>query len=133
MQIGERLKEERERLGYNQTDFAALAAATRKTLFNWESGSASPGAEALAAWADHGLDVNYVVTGARDFVPPPALTAEEQTLLDYFRQASKEVRRAALGALLGAAGPAGGATQVFHGTVRGDLAGRDINKSKVKK
>ena len=41
-------------------------------------------------------------SSGRDFVPPPSLTAEEQTLLDYFRDASKEVRRAALGALIGA-------------------------------
>lgn len=102
MHMGERLKEERERLGLNQTDFAALAQATRKALFNWETGTAAPNAIALAEWAAVGLDVLYVVTGERDFVPPPSLTAEEQTMLDYFRDASKEVRRAALGALIGA-------------------------------
>lgn len=108
MHISERLKEERERLGFNQTDFAALAQATRKALFNWESGSAAPNAVALAAWADAGLDVLYVVTGQRagGVKPAPTLTAEEETMLGYFRDASKEVRRAALGALLGASAPA---------------------------
>lgn len=108
MHISERLKEERERLGFNQTDFAALAQATRKALFNWESGSAAPNAVALAAWADAGLDVLYVVTGQRagGVKPAPTLTAEEETMLGYFREASKEVRRAALGALLGASAPA---------------------------
>lgn len=61
----------------------------------------------------------------------PALTAEEQTLLSYFRKASREVRRAALGALLGAA--EGGAHQTFNATVRGGVAGRDIVKSGGKK
>lgn len=107
MHAGERIKEERERLGFNQTDFAALSQSTRKALFNWESGIASPNAAALAAWAAVGLDVLYVVTGQRagGVKPAPTLTAEEETMLGYFRDASKEVRRAALGALLGASVP----------------------------
>lgn len=106
MSLHDRLKEERERLGYSQTNFAALADASKHAQINWEKGVASPNAAALAEWAAVGLDVLYVVTGQRDFVPPKALSAEEQTMLDYFRDASKEVRRAALGALLGAASSA---------------------------
>lgn len=131
MQMGERIREERERLGLNQTDFAALAGATRKALFNWESDAASPNAAALAVWADAGLDVLYVVTGQRagGVKPAPTLTAEEETMLGYFRDASKEVRRAALGALLGASGPSfEGSQQVFHKAPKGDVAGRDIVK-----
>lgn len=105
MNLSERLKEERERLGFNQTKFAAIADASKHAQINWEKGLASPNAAALAAWALVGLDVLYVVTGDREFEPPPALSAEEQTMLNYFREASKEVRRAALGALLGAATP----------------------------
>ncbi len=63
--IGERLAEERKRLGYNQTDFAALVGITRKTLFGYESGERAPDAVALATWASNGLDVMYVVTGNR--------------------------------------------------------------------
>lgn len=102
MHVFERLKSERERLGYSQSEFADLAHATRKTVFNWESGSGTPGADVLAAWADVGLDVLYVVTGDRSFVPPKKLTSEEETMLDYFHQASKEARKAALRALLSA-------------------------------
>ena len=76
MHMGERIKEERERLGFNQSDFANLAAATRKTLFNWESGAAAPNANVLAAWAAHGLDVLYVVTGQRMGGAPMAPVAE---------------------------------------------------------
>lgn len=131
MHSSERLKEERERLGFNQADFAALAGATRKTLFNWESGAASPNAAALAAWAEAGLDVLYVVTGQRagGVKPAPTLTAEEETMLGYFREASKEVRRAALGALLGASSQSfEGSQQVFHKAPKGGVAGRDIVK-----
>lgn len=105
MNLCDRLREERERLGLSQTKFAAIADASKHAQINWEKGVASPNAAALAAWASVGMDVLYVVTGERDFVPPTALSAEEQTLLDYFRDASKDVRRAALGALLGASMP----------------------------
>lgn len=84
MHLGERLKEERERLGYNQTDFAALASSTRKTLFNWESDLASPSATALAAWGAVGLDVLYVVTGQRNAPVAPALSRRAAALLDNY-------------------------------------------------
>lgn len=55
------------------------------------------------ALANAGADVRYILTGKRDFEPPPKLTAEEETMLDYFKQATKEARKAALRALLSAA------------------------------
>lgn len=102
MHIFERLKSERERLGYSQSEFAEIADATRKTVFNWESGSGTPGADVLAAWANVGLDVLYVVTGDRSFVPPRKLTSEEETMLGYFKEASPAARRAAVRELLSA-------------------------------
>lgn len=102
MEIADRLKEERERLGLSQTAFGQLGGAGKTTVIAWERGSAFPNAAFLALLAEHGLDVAYVVTGSRKGPPPLTLTAEEQVLLDHFRSASKEVRRAALGALLGA-------------------------------
>lgn len=65
MNLGGRLKAERERLGYSQTDFAALAGASKHSQINWEKGAAAPNATVLATWAEHGLDVLYVVTGVR--------------------------------------------------------------------
>lgn len=102
MNLFERLREERERLGFSQTAFAAMADASKHAQINWEKGIASPNAVALAAWASEGLDVLYVVTGDRSFVPPKKLTSEEETMLDYFSQASKEARKAALRVLLAA-------------------------------
>jgi transcriptional regulator with XRE-family HTH domain len=63
MDLGDRLKSERERLGYSQTSFAALAKASKHAQINWEKGIASPNAAALRAWADAGLDVLYLLTG----------------------------------------------------------------------
>jgi transcriptional regulator with XRE-family HTH domain len=65
MNQGHRLKEERERLGFNQTDFAAIASASKHSQINWEKGASSPNSAALEAWASVGLDVLYVVLGRR--------------------------------------------------------------------
>ncbi len=100
--IGERLSDERKRLGYNQSDFSALAGITRKTLFGYESGERAPDALALAAWAKSGLDVLYVVTGQRQGVPAPApaqeqeapLATDERILLDNYRHSPPDAQAA---------------------------------------
>lgn len=100
--IGERLSDERKRLGYNQSDFSALAGITRKTLFGYESGERAPDALALAAWAKSGLDVLYVVTGQRQGVPAPApaqeqeapLDPDERILLDNYRHSPPDAQAA---------------------------------------
>lgn len=99
MHTSSRLKEERERLGYNQTDFATLAHATRKTLFNWESGAGSPSADALNAWVAVGLDVLYVVTGQHAAAKP--MPADEQMWLDCYRGWEMPVKRKELARALG--------------------------------
>ncbi len=95
MHSGERIKEERERLGFNQADFAAIAGATRKTLFNWESGTASPSTPALAAWAAVGLDVLYVVTGQRSqpVAPMPDLSPRVRALVDNYEHTDEAGRK----------------------------------------
>ena len=107
MDISTRLQEERKRLGLTQEAVAAQLGATKRSVINWEGGAALPGAEVLARYAAAGADVLYILTGQRagGVKPAPTLTAEEETMLSYFRDASKEVRRAALGALLGASAP----------------------------
>ena len=110
MDISTRLQEERKRLGLTQESVAAQLGATKRSVINWEGGAALPGAEVLARYAAAGADVLYILTGqhAGGVKPAPTLTAEEETMLGYFRDASKEVRRAALGALLGASAAAVG-------------------------
>ena len=77
MNLNERIKEERERLGYSQTAFAALAEASKHSQINWEKGVGTPTAAVLAAWAAHGLDVLYVVTGQRSGAAAAAPVAAE--------------------------------------------------------
>lgn len=94
MNSGQRLREERERLGFSQNDFAALVPVTRKTMFNWESGAGRVATEALAVWARSGLDVLYVVTGER--LPPkdPVPGPRQQALLRQFDVTDENGRRA---------------------------------------
>lgn len=86
MNIGERLKEERKRLGLNQADMAALAGASKTSQFNYEKGERSPDAEYLAAAAAQGVDVLYVITGNRALPPADSLTAEEVEFLHHYRK-----------------------------------------------
>lgn len=85
MGIGGRLKGERERLGFNQTEFAAEAGASKNSQYNYEKGVSSPDASYLAAVAEKGVDVLYVVTGERKPTSLESITAEEAQLNVYYR------------------------------------------------
>jgi transcriptional regulator with XRE-family HTH domain len=65
MTIGERLKEERSRLGLSQTDLGAAGGVGKTTQINYEKGTGTPDAKYLAAVEELGVDVLYVVTGRR--------------------------------------------------------------------
>ncbi|WP_083446691.1 MULTISPECIES: helix-turn-helix domain-containing protein [Xenorhabdus] len=63
MSLGDRLKKERERLGFSQSDFAEMVGASRKSQIRWEKDESAPGADAISLWAKAGLDVMYLITG----------------------------------------------------------------------
>lgn len=63
--LGERLREERERLGYSQTQFGDLAKVTKKTQMLYESDQRSPKADYLTALAAVNVDTQYILTGNR--------------------------------------------------------------------
>lgn len=81
LNIGERLREERVRLGYNQADFAAIAGVAKTSQFNYEKGERSPDAAYLAAVSEKGVDVLYVVTGVRLPVHADQLSPEGAELM----------------------------------------------------
>lgn len=66
--LGERLREERERLGLSQTLFGDLAQVTKKTQMLYEGGQRSPKADYLTVIAEQGVDVQYVLTGTVRFL-----------------------------------------------------------------
>jgi len=89
--LGERLREERGRLGLNQSDFAALAGVTKKTQMLYESDDRSPKADYLAELGRAGVDVLYVLTGTR-VVTESSLAPDEAALLDNYRNTDPERR-----------------------------------------
>ncbi|WP_417329550.1 XRE family transcriptional regulator [Halomonas cupida] len=65
MTIGERLKEERERLGLSQTALAAIGGVGKTTQINYEKGLRNPDSAYLTAVSEDGIDLMYVLTGTR--------------------------------------------------------------------
>ncbi len=80
--LGERLREERVRLGHNQTDFGELAGVQKLAQLNYEKGIRNPDTGYLAAIAKAGADILYIVTGVRAV---GGLSNEEVALLDNYR------------------------------------------------
>lgn len=65
MGIGDRLREERERLGLTQTDFAELIGASKNTQSNYEKGVRKPDSDYLMRLEEASADPAYVLTGQR--------------------------------------------------------------------
>lgn len=108
--FGRRLKEERKRLGFNQTDFASQGGVQKNAQSNYESDVRQPDANYLAAIAAIGVDVAYVLTGMPSGT---GLSAEERSLLNGYR--GLDVRgRAGLLALLDGMQPQPTSTPATH-------------------
>lgn len=60
---GERLKNERIRIGLNQAEFAERLGIHKNTQTNYENGRRKPSNEYYAAAAELGINVPYVITG----------------------------------------------------------------------
>lgn len=84
-QIGQRLLEERGRLGLTQQALADAIGAPRVSFVKYEAGQSSPAAETLVALESAGVDVRYVLTGLRQ--APSGVDRER------FRRAFQEVER----------------------------------------
>lgn len=85
--FSERLKAERNRLGWSQTELGEIANAAKRTVIDWEKGATSPNATQLMAMAAKGLNLNYVLTGCGASPQPtvaPRLTSEHRALLDNY-------------------------------------------------
>ena len=104
--ISDRLKEERVRLGLSQTALAEIGEVVRKAQQNYESGLRTPNGDYFAKVAQVGVDVSYVITGIRSSTPEP-LKPDEAELLDDYRQASPEAKRALRASGAALANPAG--------------------------
>jgi len=84
-QVGERLREERERLGLNQTEFGALLGVSRGTQKNYEQGANSLDLRYVAALEDCGVDAAFVLTGRRSTPLGQVFSTEEEKLIKQYR------------------------------------------------
>lgn len=109
--IGDRLREERERLGFNQTAFGAIGGVQKQAQLKYEKGERFPDAAYLSTVNKVGADVQYIVTGIRSAA---ALSDDEQELVSDFRAATLEVKAATLAGLKAGSK---GAKFVVHGSV----------------
>ncbi|WP_371853980.1 XRE family transcriptional regulator [Pseudomonas sp. Irchel 3H9] len=94
--VGERLREERERLGKNQTDFGVSAGVSRGTQKAYELGSSSPDVRYLSGLQELGVDVHYVLTGSRVDTNLNNLSEVESAVLESMRQMSEADRNVLL-------------------------------------
>lgn len=68
--FGQRLREERERLGIKVTEFGVEAGVKKNAQINYEADRRSPDSNYLSAAAKQGVDVYYVLTGQRTNLGP---------------------------------------------------------------
>lgn len=93
MSIGNRIKEERERLKLSQTTFGDIGGMGKTTVQAWERGTAFPNAAFLSLAAMLGIDVYYVITGER--LENTATTPNELAYLRACRRMPDESTRTA--------------------------------------
>lgn len=91
MSFGQRLSEERKRIGLNQTEFGRIAGVTKTSQVNYESGERSPSVDYWQAIATAGVDVQYIITGIKTATQNTALSPREAALLDNYRHVDDEL------------------------------------------
>lgn len=123
MSIGERLREERERLGLSQLAFGEMGGVKKLAQLKYEKGERAPDAIYLSAVSKIGVDVQYVITGERSAA---AMTNDERELIESYRGASLAVKAATIGALNGGVNATHGATVLNISGNASRIAGRDF-------
>ncbi|CND31045.1 hypothetical protein [Yersinia pseudotuberculosis] len=94
--IGERLREERERIGLSQMAFGEIGGVKKLAQLKYEQGRRAPDVIYLGAISKIGADVQFIVTGVRSTT---ALTNDEEELVNYYRSAPLAVKQAVFAAL----------------------------------
>ncbi len=83
--FGQRLREERLRLGLSQDQLAEIGGVQRRTQHNYEKGERAPDGVYLAKIAGVGADILYVLT-ARYLPKEVSLDSGEREIVDAYRQ-----------------------------------------------
>ncbi|WP_418648871.1 helix-turn-helix domain-containing protein [Thauera butanivorans] len=99
MNVGERLREERERMGLSQEAMGAIGGVKKLAQFNYEKGERAPDSTYLAAIAAAGADVLYVLTGQRSGdAPAVPASPRVRALVENYEAADEAGRRVIEGA-----------------------------------
>lgn len=85
----DRIREERERLGFTQAQFAGIGKVTSRSQQNYETTERKPDADYLAEIARVGADIGYIVTGQRT---QNSVNELDSKLLSAFRSAHPSVQ-----------------------------------------
>ena len=95
---GNRLKEQRKKLGYTQAQIAEICGVSSRMWGDYERGRSQPKTELFFQFEKAGIDVQYVMHGMQGAAPPEqlALSAGEQAWLALFRQLAPAARRSVL-------------------------------------
>lgn len=105
LDLGQRLRAERKRIGATQATLAAMGGIKRNALFKYEKGENSPTVEFLYRLAENGLDAAYVLTGRRI---ENSLRPNEQILLGYFNKLTPNNQQVAIGQMAALTGDRSG-------------------------
>ncbi|MGD7095913.1 helix-turn-helix domain-containing protein [Ralstonia pseudosolanacearum] len=127
--FGERLEEERQRLGLGKGEMARAGAVSAAAYTNYLKGERTPDLTALQAWAKAGVDPLYIAIGQRI---PALLSPEEELILGGYRKLDARGRAGVLGLISGmqpqqSKPPRAG--NVFHGKV-GNIIEGDYHQEK---
>lgn len=79
---GERLRDERVRLGLSQEDLALAGGVNRNTQGSYERGARNPDTAYLSAVASLGVDTVFVLTGQKRITD---LSAVETQIIEQYR------------------------------------------------
>ncbi|WP_122300423.1 helix-turn-helix transcriptional regulator [Pseudomonas syringae] len=95
--FGERLREERERLGLSQQELADLCGVTMRSQRNYEKGERQPDTSYLEPFAQAGGDLLYIITG-QTLKPPPVKPVEIDLarlarIIDMLEDLAKRAKR----------------------------------------
>lgn len=90
-EFGRRLKNERQRLGLSQTNFAKIAGVSRPTQYLYESGSNIPGVNYLIAVMSAGADADYLLGRSKLPMESDLLQIRKSVLREIFQRMQLEL------------------------------------------
>lgn len=81
LEVGARLKQERERQGMSQTDFGQIGGVKRGSQLEYESGKRPFDVQYLLSLIQTGVDPHFILTGRR---ASDGLTADQSSIVSAF-------------------------------------------------